>query len=546
MTTPIAEQAAQGEVANTSPVQEFIEQNYDLISAVEESWDTVNETVRAFLSDEFTNSVLDRRLEEISPDLAQQDVKPKELRKMASEMRERIRSTIQHGHAAAGIIMWSHGDSASKQERDRSRDLHRVGYYQIAADAVPEDAMPNGSQALIAEATCTVADVFTNAYTAEERLLEPLYEILSQDAMLVEDLIDYLEENSQYGNCDGLLAALARAHFDPASISVINECLNAVANTPDAYTPRYVRELTAHSEATDTLVEQNAGIELVNILAQFATKHALPKNSVAEFLQNDLPFDNYPSVLKADVVDSIDQFKASVRKRFEAILQPFNLPRRFVIKLRNRPTGPKTGTGSKQRRVVSSRATPADSRNQPVFNPEQDVPQKVINRIYIGKKNGGKGSVYNKMHIASSEIEDQNDEEQKTKARSALVDELMETREVKDYLRVYSNEADMRTMLGDLIKNPRGQAVSTMQGILIKISFGQHEKPSVNRSFSVQRYSPSDTTINDTFSDKETTRTRIAFCTFKDESGVESLMIVKIGHKTEFEKLTGTMKSDRI
>lgn len=520
------------------PIAAHLYEHYDQVVEAETAWNALDTLSRKTASEDFQEMLIDLDIALRTPHLSREDYAPKALKSIRRDVQERVRACVTTGQAAAVVSLWGHNPAVSAFERNRHRNESRVMFYEYIASRVPDDAPSDGIQTAMAELNGNIMDTFYAAYEADEALLEPLEKILSGDAILIEKLIDFLEDHRDDGNFEGLFKALARTHFDPKSYSFFDGCMDAIESTPESYIDIYVDELKQRlDEAEEELPE---GLQVVKLLAQLAVSASVPDDKLAELLKEVVSFEDYPLPLKQDMKKQLDAYKAQLKDRLESLLVPHKLPRRFVPDLQRQattPAGNKPGS-KRNRKVVSKRVQKPYVTNQPAYVAEAEKENKGIGVVYIGRKVGNK---FVRTPLQIAETDDSTD----TPTTELLIEALLDTRDVKDYLRQYSSREDIKTMLGDIFENPRRNGVAPMNGVTAKVEFGVNGRTQI-KTFPVLRYSPKQANNSNTLTAQQSTRTRILFTTFKNEEGENSLLFLLIGHKSKLEHLVGGMHGDKL
>ncbi len=488
---------------STSSIANYIAENYDKVIAAESSWTTLNEQICFWVSESHLYYVVelgDTREEPL--ELRQHN---RETEKMAVTVRRNINTILAHAKYEAQIL-------CSGDDILRKAALERLEETQDKIDTEENDY-----EKLFQNMYLEAVHLFFDAYNSEKELTEPLYDLICQDAALIEELLEFFEaEETDLDDYSGLLYALARNNFDSADTPLLPAVLSALKDCPELYQRHYLQANVAGNgeEASQTQ-------KLLMLISSFALINQLDPEAAHEFVK-EVEFIKLPDSIQEEIVLGNQEHLQDIEKRFLSILQPYYQPKRHMLKSPPSSAGREVRNPKKRTSSHLSKRVTQKAPNNITFSPEEEK-KKSITEVSLGKSTRD-GYVCKKV-IAK-------EDEQVNSRESWLEDAaeaLLQTREFASYVKKYRNEDDVRRMIHLIIDNPTAKGVTGMTDHAIKF-IGQ------SKTKQVLHFSPQNSAGLGLSQSTESNRTRIFFARLQDK-----LIFLGIMHKNEAEKIRGSL-----
>jgi len=492
----------------SQPVTEFLLDNYSSILAVENSWQDLEERIAYWLGEEHLANLLNL----VNGNLAKPSSRgeQKASQKAVAQCRKNVNSVLAYAKYEAQLLSLGTPElqesaqerlSKSFEEHSQATDPYKVRMLEIHIEAVK---------------------LFKAAYGAEKELTDPLYAIISEDAALIEELIDFFESGEiDPGDYTGLLYALARNHFDPKDVPLLPLVVEALSDSPWLYQKHFIQENSGESEQETELSR------LMRLLGEFALFSATDKSSVSFFLQG-VEFAKLPQDVQREIAEANGLHLERIKDRYLRLITPYNKRRRFLLSEPPVFTTEQQVNASKKRAKngSASRTTQRLSSNLD-FSTQETQKRRKIKKVGFAKKTPD-------GYIIDDMPEPQCDkEENKALWRHMMVEEILNTRSFASYTDKYLNKRDVYAMVSSILTDPVGNGVSAMGSQRIKI---KNANGGITRK-NVLHFSSQDSKGLEFTQSTESNRTRIFYVIFEDQ-----LVIIDIQHKTTAEQRGGTAR----
>ncbi len=493
-----------------NPVAEYILGSDERIVAAEHAWQKLNKAIAHWTSNEQKECVLD--LLGISPTPDNSREYKRTTSKLLLDVMRNVNSTLVEAKWDAQMMIWGN---------DKQCDQAREAFDGI--DEALGDYEDDTYEAYFLNLRKTATELFVGAYTADNELVEPLYELIAQDAQQIVDLLE-LFEDPEIDSTDyrGLLNALARNYFDPADTSLVTACLDELKKRPDIYQPYHFSQIDSAESGVDN------SQKLATLIGKFALQHNLDQETVGVFLRN-IDLKELPELIQTEIAENLSEHLSDIGERFTRLLTPYKHPRRFVF--REKPTDytDKSGSSSKKRskrhrnNSGSDRVTAKSAGNTVFGESDLDEQRRNITEICFAKK------VSNNFIIDGSRIEI--DDTGSKAERDSAIEQIMVEKPFSDYTEKYRNPGDVRQMLNSILDDPINNGVSIMRQQRISLKTSSEAYPKQKR---VYHFSPNDSYGIEFSESPESNRTRIFFVIIDDR-----LVILDIQHKTVAQRQSG-------
>ncbi len=488
------------------PIEHYISAHYDKILAAEVAWQQLGHFLNHSSSEEQLHTyagMVDERLADPNAPLGKYNP-----HKILSAARKGVSATFTQAKWNAQILVWGNEEQQAVVQK----------YLEDLEDTVVNADSRYHRHFFTMQIEAT--ELFQAAYQSDATLLQPLQQLLAEDPALLEDLCIFLESDEiDISDYSGLLTALARTHFDPLEESPITTCIANLQERREQVATKLLQTESSETASSDSQ-------KVMQLLTQFAIYTEINPQVVQDFITT-IPFGALPESVQNEVTRQHQQAVNTLHTRCKNLLQPYDRPKRYLLKAAPRYAATPASKKSKSAAVAhtGSRAMPKLSGNLDMSL--EETGRQTVASVYQAKR------IANHYEVTDV-IAEKNEAVSYGDWLEQAVENIMDTKEFRTYVARYHNPNDLIEMLYSIVQDPIGNGVSPMNGQFIRLI--TPDQPSHSKKRPVLHFSPPDSQGIGFRESPESIRTRIFYCLHKG-----TLVLLDIQHKTTAEKQSGVL-----